>query len=447
MDKETIKKIKAAIDIVDVVGEYVDLKQKGANYVGLCPFHDDHTPSFYVSPLRKRCRCFVCDEGSDAIGFLMKKLGISFPEALKKLAEKYSIVIPERYLPKDEWIKQKDMEAMLTVNEATMEYYEACLHNPDETTGINYFRQRGFTYETLKKFHAGYAPVTSDVIGAVKAKGLKTKYLMPTGADVTYKSGSTLHVRNGVGTVFQTNDGHFIDAFAGRVIFPWINVSGKVVGFGGRKLDSATKGVEMKYRNSLDSLIYNKGKELWGLFQAKNAIIKENKVYMVEGYTDVMMFHQIGIENVVANSGTALNEEQVKLLSRYTNNVTLIYDSDKAGINAAQRAITLFLKHGMNVNIVMLPEGEDPDSFARNHTAEEVKAYLNDNKQNFVSFLNSILLAPATEIPEKSEAINTILANISLVKDAIPRELYIMELSKVSDIDIQILRNCLDVRS
>lgn len=436
MNQETIDRIKAAIDVVDVVGDYVELKKRGASYVGLCPFHDDHSPSFYVSPSRGTWRCFVCDEGGDAISFVMKKEMVSFIEALKILARKYSIEIPERYLPKEEWIRQKQTKAMLAVNEVTMQYYEASLAG---SVGVEYFRRRGFTDETMQKFHVGFAPERSDVIGAVKEKGLEMKYLLPSETDVTFKSGNTIHVENGVGTVKQV-DGRFVDAFAGRVMFPWFNVNGKVVGFGGRKLDEATHGVEMKYRNSPDSIVYHKSRELWGLYQAKAAIARAHEAYMVEGYTDVMSLHQTGIENVVANSGTALSEDQVKLLARFAKTVTIIYDADKAGIAAANRAIPILLRFGINVNVVLLPEGEDPDSFCRQHSKDEVEAYLTAHKQDFVAFMNATLLASSTSTVEQAQALHAILDNIRLVQDTILRELFIKELAEISGIDIETIK-------
>ena len=444
IDEVTIEKIKSAIDIIDVVSGYVELKKRGASYVGLCPFHEDHSPSLYVTPARNSWHCFVCDEGGDAISFVMKKEGISYPEALKLLSKKYSIEIPEHYLPKDEWIRRKQTEAMLAVNNATMQYYEACLTSSDDAVGMEYFRKRGFNGETLAKFHVGYAPKDSDIIGAVKDKGLKMKYLMPSDSDIHFKSGKSLHVENGVGTIMQLS-GRFVDCFAGRVIFPWFNVKGDVVAFGGRKLDQATHGVEKKYRNSPDSLVYHKSRELWGLYHAKSAIMREGFAYITEGYTDVMMLHQIGIENVVGNSGIALSSEQANFLSRYTKNIVLLYDSDAAGINAAKRAIHILLQQGLNVSVILLPEGEDPDSFARQHTTDEVKDYLTAHKQDFVAFLCSTTLNNTADIVSRAEAINAILSNISLVKDDILRELYVKELSDNSGVAEDVLRNQIDV--
>lgn len=439
IDKAIVEQIKSAIDIVDVIGDFVELKKRGASYVGLCPFHNDHSPSFYVSPSRGTWHCFVCDEGGDAVSFLMKKLNISYPEALKHLASRYSISIPEKYRPKDEWKKLKDIEAMLAVNDATMQYYESCLTDSEDTTGMDYFHQRGFTDDTLHKFHVGYAPVRSNVIGAIKDKGLEMKYLMPSNSVMTFKSGKTLHVTNGTGTIFQTN-GRFADKFIGRVIFPWFNVKGDVIAFGARKLDAATKGVMMKYCNSSDSLVYHKNKELWGLYQAKSAITKTNEVIMVEGYTDVMMFHQIGIENVVSNSGTALSIEQARLLFRFTNNILLVYDSDKAGIDAAVRAIPILLQQGLNVRIALLPEGEDPDSFTHSHSADEVHNYLQTHKQDFVAFMSDRLLKDNADTNSRAEGINVILANIALVNDAILRELYVKELANLSGISEDVIK-------
>ena len=438
IDQSIIEKIKAAADIVDVVSDYVELTKRGASYVGLCPFHDDHSPSFYVTPSRGSWHCFVCDEGGNAINFVMKHEGLSYPEALRRLARKYSIEIPERYLSKDEWIRQKRAEDLLAVNAATMQYYASSLATADEGVGLEYFRQRGFSDATLATYHVGYAPQHSDVMGAVKDSGQEMKYLMPSDSEMHFRSGKSLHVEHGVGTIMQV-DGRFVDVFSGRVIFPWLNAAGEVVAFGGRKLDQATHGVTMKYRNSPESLVYRKSRELWGLCQAKAAIQKEGLAYITEGYTDVMMLHQTGIENVVGTAGTALTEEQARLLGRYARHVVLLYDADEAGIAAARRAIPILLRQGLNVSVVLLPEGEDPDSFARQHTPEDVKAYLTAHKQDFVRFLSDRLLKPTDDLPTRAEAINAILADIALINDAILRDLYLQQLSDITRISKETL--------
>lgn len=439
IDKATEDKIKAAVDIVEVIGDYVELKKQGVRYVGLCPFHDDHHPSFYVTPQRGTCHCFTCGAGGDSIGFLMKKLGITYPEALERLARKYCIDIPKEHLSKDEWKKQKSMEAMLTVNDVVMKYYESCLAEADNGIGMEYFRKRGFTDDTLRNFRVGYAPQQSDAIGAIREKELDMKFILTQDTDVTFKSGKTMHVDCGTGIVYQAG-GRFIDRFAGRAIFPWLDLSGKVVAFGGRKLDEATKGVPMKYVNSPDSLVYSKGKELWGLYQAQAAIKKANAVYIVEGYTDVMMLYQVGIENVVSNSGTALSTGQVCLLKRHTRNVTLVYDADKAGRNAAFRGIPLLLQQGLNVSVLLLPEGEDPDSFARKNTAEDVLEYFAKNASDFVAFMAGELLHEGMNLADKAGVLRKILENIAWVDDNILRALYLKELSSLSEVEYDVLK-------
>lgn len=369
----------------------------------------------------------------------MKKLGITYPEALKQLARKYGIDIPEKYLPIDEWIKQKNIEAMLKVNDVVMQYYESCLAAADNGVGMEYFRKRGFTDETIREFRVGYAPQKSDAIGAIREKNLDMKFILTQDTDVTFKSGKTMHVDNGTGIVYQSN-GRFIDRFAGRAIFPWLDKSGKVVAFGGRKLDEATKGVSMKYVNFPESLVYSKGKELWGLCQAQTAIRNSKAVYIVEGYTDVMMLHQVGIENVVSNSGTALSADQARLLKGYTKNVTLVYDADKAGKSAAFRGIPILLQQGLNVKVLLLPEGEDPDSFARKSSPADVADYFTKHAQNFVTFMASMLIKEEDNLPTKADSIHEILDNISLVSDNILRALYLKELSALSGLSEDVLR-------
>lgn len=438
IDKDTIERIKAAADIVDVVGADVALRKRGAGYVGLCPFHDDHSPSLYVSPSHQSWRCFACDEGGDAVSFVMKRHCLTYPEALQLLAERYCIHIPEANLTCEQWIVQKAREQMLLVNEATMHYYASRLRTEEGAQGLAYFRSRGYSDDTLEAFSVGYAPENSNVIGAVKERGLHMHYLMPSDYDVTFRSGQIIHVDHGIGTVVQT-DGRFRDVFAGRVIFPWMDERGRVVGFAGRKLDGATKGVEMKYRNSSDSLVFHKNQHLWGLQQARDAIIKAGNACIVEGYTDVMSMHQSGVTNVVACCGTALSTDQVQLLARYARRITLIYDSDKAGISATLRAIPVVLQCGLHVSVVNLPEGEDPDSLVHSHT--DLRAYIEANREEMVDYMARVLLTQTSDLAARAEAINTILAAIGLVKDTILRELHLQSLERISGIAIDILRN------
>ena len=348
IDRATIDKIMDATNIVDVVGEFVTLRKAGVNYKGLCPFHDDKTPSFMVSPSKQICKCFACGEGGTAINFLMKHEQITYPEALRWLAKKYNIEIQEKELTDEEKKEQSDRESMFIVNDWAMHYFQDVMKNePDGIAiGKQYFRSRGIRDDIIEKFNLGYALNKRDALAlAAQKAGYQAEYLEKTGLCIKGEKG--LH-----------------DRYAGRVIFPWLNVSGRVVAFGGRLLDSRTKGVQQKYVNSPDSEIYHKERELYGLFQAKKAIAKEERVYMVEGYTDVIAMHQCGVENVVANSGTALSKHQIRLLRRFTQNITLLYDGDEAGIHAAMRGADMLLAEGMKVRVLLLPDGDDPDSFS-----------------------------------------------------------------------------------
>ena len=349
IDRATIDKIMDATNIVDVVGEFVTLRKAGVNYKGLCPFHDDKTPSFMVSPSKQICKCFACGEGGTAINFLMKHEQITYPEALRWLAKKYNIEIQEKELTEEEKKEQSDRESMFIVNDWAMHYFQDVMKNdPDGIAiGRQYFRSRGIRDDIIEKFNLGYALQKRDALAqAAQKAGYQAEFLVKTGLCINGEKG--LH-----------------DRYAGRVIFPWLNVSGRVVAFGGRLLDSRTKGVQQKYVNSPDSEIYHKERELYGLFQAKKAIAKEDRVYMVEGYTDVIAMHQCGLENVVANSGTALSTHQIRLLRRFTQNITLLYDGDEAGIHAAMRGTDMLLAEGMNIKVLLLPDGDDPDSFSR----------------------------------------------------------------------------------
>jgi DNA primase len=408
-----------AVNIVDVVGEFVNLRKSGVNYKGLCPFHDDKTPSFMVSPARQICKCFSCGEGGNAVNFLMKHEQITYPEALRWLAKKYNIEIQERELTDDEKREQSERESMFVVNEWACQYFHEILLNDvdGQAIGKQYFRSRGIRDDIINKFQLGFALTKRDALAnEAHRKGFKEEFLLATG----------LCIRNEHGVY---------DRFAGRAIFPWMNVSGKVVAFGGRKLDAATKGVQQKYVNSPDSEIYHKERELYGIYQAKKAIVKEDCVYMVEGYTDVIAMHQCGLENVVANSGTALSIHQIKLLRRFTQNIVLLYDGDEAGIHAAMRGTDMLLAEAMNVKVLLLPDGDDPDSFSRKHTAQEFKEYIDSHQTDFIQFKTDLLLKGVSDPIKKAEAINNIIRSIAVIPDPMVRTAYIKDCSQRLDVD------------
>ena len=446
-----------ATNIVDVVGEFVTLRKAGVNYKGLCPFHDDKTPSFMVSPSKQICKCFACGEGGTAINFLMKHEQITYPEALRWLAKKYNIEIQEKELTDEEKKEQSDRESMFIVNEWAMKYFEDILKNdPDGIAiGKQYFRSRGIRDDIIAKFNLGFALPKRDALATAAQKaGYKAEYLVKTGLCI--KKGDKETGRQGVQDNSSADSGNvlnsmnslspciLLDRYAGRVIFPWLNVSGKVVAFGGRLLDSRTKGVQQKYVNSPDSEIYHKERELYGLFQAKKAIAKEDRVYMVEGYTDVIAMHQCGIENVVANSGTALSVHQIKLLRRFTQNITLLYDGDEAGIHAAMRGTDMLLAEGMNIKVLLLPDGDDPDSFSKKHSAQEFKDYIEKNATDFISFKTRLTVENVTDPVKRSEAIGGIVKSISVIPDQILRSTYLSELSQRMGIKEQTLLNSMN---
>ena len=423
IDRATIDKILDATNIVDVVGEFVSLRKAGVNYKGLCPFHDDTTPSFMVSPAKNICHCFACGEGGNAVNFLMKHEQITYPEALRWLAKKYNIEIEEKELTPEEKQQQSERESMFIVNEWAMEYFQGILKNdPDGIAiGKQYFRSRGIRDDIVEKFNLGYALPQRDALAKAALKaGYQEEFLVKTGLCVERKDQEGR----------RKEDSPLADRYSGRVIFPWLNVSGKVVAFGGRLLDSRTKGVQQKYVNSPDSEIYHKERELYGLFQAKKAIVKEDRVFMVEGYTDVIAMHQCGIENVVANSGTALSEFQIRILRRFTQNITLLYDGDEAGIHAAMRGTDMLLAAGMNVKVLLLPDGDDPDSFSRKHSATELKEYIDENQTDFITFKTRITVENVTDPVKRSEGIGGIVKSISVIPDQILRSTYLSELSQ-----------------
>jgi len=443
IDRATIDKILDATNIVDVVGEFVSLRKAGVNYKGLCPFHDDTTPSFMVSPAKNICHCFACGEGGNAVNFLMKHEQITYPEALRWLAKKYNIEIEEKELTPEEQQQQSERESMFIVNEWAMQYFQDILKNdPDGIAiGKQYFRSRGIRDDIIEKFNLGYALPQRDALAKAALKaGYKEEFLVKTG--LCFEKGDRETGRQGVQD--NSSSPRLLDRYSGRVIFPWLNVSGKVVAFGGRLLDSRTKGVQQKYVNSPDSEIYHKERELYGLFQAKKAIVKEDRVFMVEGYTDVIAMHQSGIENVVANSGTALSEFQIRILRRFTQNITLLYDGDEAGIHAAMRGTDMLLAAGMNIKVLLLPDGDDPDSFAKKHSATEFKEYIEDNQTDFITFKTRITIENVTDPVKRSEAIGGIVKSISVIPDQILRSTYLSELSQKMGIKETTLLNSMN---
>ena len=423
--QSTIYRIIDAANIVDVVSDYVTLRRAGASYKGLCPFHDDKTPSFSVSPARGVCKCFSCGKGGNSVHFIMEMEQMSYVEALKHLAKKYGIPVEEEEMTDEQRQRMNERESMFAVNEWAAKYFSQIMMNNQDgrAIGLAYFRSRGFRDDIIAKFRLGFCLDSPDAMSKeAKAKGYNEKYLVDTG----------LCVKRDNGTVY--------DRFRGRAMFPWIAVNGKVVAFGGRVLDARTKGVNQKYVNSPDSLIYHKANELYGIFQAKKQIAKEDMVYMVEGYTDVLAMHQCGIENVVANSGTALNEAQIHLLHRFTNNITLLYDGDEAGIHAATRSTDMLLAEGMNVKILLLPDGDDPDSFSRKHNAQEFKEYVAAHQTDFILFKTNLLLKDAERDPiKRAKLTEEIVKSIAVIPDEIIRSTYVHECAEILNMDEAVL--------
>ena len=412
IDRPTVDRILEAANIVDVISEYVSLRKAGTSYKGLCPFHDDRTPSFSVSPAKGVYKCFSCGEAGNVVNFIMKHDQMTYPEALKVLAKKYGIEVKERELTTEEKQLENERESMFLVNEWTAKYFQNILHNhvDGKAIGLQYFRNRGFRDDIIEKFQLGFClPGKQEFANAALKAGYKAEFLVKTGL------------------CFERENGELADRFNGRVIFPWLNVSGKVIAFGGRLLDSRTKGISQKYVNSPGSGIYQKDHALYGIYQAKKTIAKFDLVYMVEGYTDVVSMHQCGIENVVANSGTALSVYQIKLLRRFTSNIVLLYDGDEAGQHAALRGTDMLLSEGMNVKVLLLPDGKDPDELARNLTAEAFRKYIEENQTDFIVFKINVLLRGITDPVKRSEAINSIVQSIAVIKDPILRDTYLRE--------------------
>lgn len=424
IDNATVQRILDAADIVEVVSDFVTLKRRGANYVGLCPFHNDRSPSFYVSKAKGMCKCFSCGEGGSPVSFIMKLEQLSFTEALRYLAKKYNIEIEEHEMTDEERQTETDRENMLAVNDFAMRYFEQNLAETAEgrDVGLSYFRYRGISDAMVSRFHLGYALEERDALfKKAVSRGYSEKYLMSTGLCT------------------RTDDGRVFDRFRGRVIYPILSLSGKVVAFGGRTLSKEKKIA--KYVNSPESDIYLKRRELYGLYQAKQAIAKAQKCILVEGYMDVISMHQAGVCNVVASSGTALTVEQVRLIKRFTSNVTLIYDSDAAGIKASLRGIELLLQDGMDIKVLLLPEGEDPDSFAQSHSSTEVEEYIRTHETDFISFMSRTLMGEAADDPaRRAQVITRVVRTIAMIPDEITRSVYAQECSRLLFIDENVLR-------
>ena len=438
IDKPTIARIMDSTKIEEVVSEFVTLKKRGINYIGLCPFHNDSHPSFSVSPTRGICHCFTCGKGGNAINFLMELEQMTYPDALRWLAKKYNIEIQEREMTSEEKQRESERESMFIVNEWAAKYFQDILQNDVDgrAIGMQYFRSRGFRDDIIRKFQLGFAlPQRTALFDEAVKKGYNPKYLTATG--LCFKVD-----KDEAGN--RSGQDQYLDRFSGRAIFPWTSVSGKIVAFGGRVLDSRTKGVNQKYVNSPDSEIYHKERELYGLYQAKKAIAKEDCVYMVEGYTDVISMHQCGIENVVANSGTALSIHQIRLLHRFTSNIVLLYDGDAAGVHAALRGTDMLLEEEMNVKVLLLPDGNDPDSFARNHTAEDFRKYIEDHQKDFIQFKTDISLRGVTDPVKRSQAINSIVESISKIKNQITRAAYITDCAHRLGVNEAIIVNALN---
>ena len=438
IDKPTIARIMDSTKIEEVVSEFVTLRKRGINYVGLCPFHNDSHPSFSVSPTRGICHCFTCGKGGNAVNFLMELEQMTYPDALRWLAKKYNIEIQEREMTSEEKQRESERESMFIVNDWAAKYFQDILQNDVDgrAIGMQYFRSRGFRDDIIRKFQLGFAlPQRTALYDEAVKKGYNPKYLVSTGLCFKVDKDEADN---------KSGQDKYLDRFSGRAIFPWLSVSGKVVAFGGRVLDTRTKGVSQKYVNSPDSEIYHKERELYGLFQAKKAIAKEDCVYMVEGYTDVISMHQCGIENVVANSGTALSIHQIRLLHRFTSNIVLLYDGDDAGVHAALRGTDMLLEEEMNVKVLFLPNGNDPDSFARSHTAADFKKYIEDNQADFIQFKTDLMLRGVTDPVKRSQAINSIVESISKIKNQITRASYITDCAHRLGVNEAIIVNALN---
>ena len=423
IDQATVDRIMDAAQIVDVVSEFVTLRRRGVNYVGLCPFHNEKTPSFSVSPSKGVCKCFSCGKGGNVVHFIMEHEQLNYYEALKWLAKKYGIEVKERELSDEEKQAQSVRESLFLVNDFANNYFQDILYNhrDGQAIGMSYFRQRGFRDDIIKKFQLGFSTESRDALAReARQKGFNMDYLVKTGL------------------CYTRDDGQLRDRFWGRVIFPVHTLSGKVVAFGGRVLKTDAKVA--KYVNSPESEIYHKSRELYGIYFAKHAIVKQDKCFLVEGYTDVISMHQAGVENVVASSGTALTPGQIRMIHRFTNNITVLYDGDWAGIKASLRGIDMLLEEGMNIKVMLLPDGDDPDSFARKHNATEFQEYIAANEVDFIRFKTNLLMSDAANDPYKrSKVIKDIVESIAVIPEAIVRSEYIKECSQMLHVEERIL--------
>lgn len=424
IDQPTIDRIFAAVDIVEVIGDFVNLKKSGTNFKGLSPFTNEKTASFFVSPAKGIFKCFSSGIGGNAVSFIMEHEKLSYPESLRFLAKRYNIDIIEKEQTPEEIQEKNERESLLTVTEFAANQFSEWLKNREEgkAIGLSYLKERGLREKEIEKFHIGYSLETRDAFSKVAIeKGYKKEFLV--------KAGLTIDTNN-----------YMFDRFAGRIIFPIHSISGQVIGFGGRILKKDAKAA--KYLNSPESEIYHKSRVLYGLYQAKNSIIKEEKCYLVEGYTDVISLYQAGIENVVASSGTALTSDQVRLIKRFTKNITVLYDGDEAGIKASLRGIDLILEEGLNVKVLLLPEGEDPDSYARSHSTTELNEYIAENETDFIKFKTRLLAKDAENDPVKrASLISNVVKSIAVIPDNIIRAVYIRECGKILDMDEAILYN------
>ncbi len=424
IDHYTVDRILDAAQIIDVVQEFVTLKKRGVNYLGLCPFHNEKTPSFTVSPAKGIFKCFGCGMGGNSVNFIMEHEHLSYPEALRYLARKYNIEIQEREITTEEKQRQTERESMMVLTAYASRKFSEWLFHSDEgiSVGLAYFTQRGFRDDILKKFEVGYSPEKYDALtSAAIADGYRKEYLVKTGLSIEKEE-------------------RIFDRFFGRIIFPIHSLSGQVLGFGGRVLRSDAKAA--KYLNSPESDIYHKSKILYGIYQARKAIVQHDKCYLVEGYTDVLSVHESGIENVVASSGTALTQEQVRLIKRFTQNITILYDGDEAGIKASLRGIDLVLEEGMNVRIVLLPEGEDPDSLSKKLSVTEFRKFLADNETDFIRFKAELLLKDSGGDPvRRAEAIRDIVRSIAVIPELINRTVFIKECSSIMGLSEDVLYN------
>ena len=429
--RDTIDRIYSAARIEEVVGDYVSLKKRGANLIGLCPFHEEKTGSFTVSPSKGIYKCFGCGKAGQVVNFLMEIEQCTYVEALRMLAKRYHIEVEERQMTEEEQQRQDDRESMFVVNEFAADWFEKQLWDTREgqAIGLSYLRQRGLRDDIIRRFRLGYSPDKSLFTETAKKKGFTEKYLVNDSQNAPYI---------GTGLCLKSEDGRMYDRFHSRVIFPFFSRSGKVTGFAGRIMKQNDK--VGKYVNSPTSPLFEKHNELYGLFQAKQQISKLNSCYLVEGQMDVISMHQAGIENVVSSGGTSLTKPQIQLLHRFTSNIIILYDGDKAGIKAAVRGIDMVLEEGINVKVVLLPEGEDPDSFARQHNADEVAAYIGQHEVDFIRFKTNLLSEEAGQDPlRRSELIRSVMQSIAVIPDAITRQVYIKDCSALLQVREDVL--------